>query len=248
MGKLCDVSNDGSPKEIDEYGSKDQTVRDHDPLEKFGEHEIRKDSLYFCILENSPVPSDGKKYFTVDESVHYYPFCHDFGPFNMGVLYKFCVCLKEMMSDGSSRSHHFYVNGDSQHITNCIFLLASYLVLVLSDTAEEAWMPFMQIPSDLIVGFRDASHGSVDFTLSILDCLRGLQKARDLHFVSFDGGYFNVEEYDNLDDPANDDMHVLVPGRFVAFKGPTDEGVASRHSQASTQRGSSSLLHKASIS
>ena len=25
------------------------------------------------------------------------------------------------------------------------------------------------------------------------------------------------------DDPINGDLHVLVPGRFVAFKGPTDD-------------------------
>jgi cell division cycle 14 len=83
-----------------------------------------------------------------------------------------------------------------------------------------------------------------DFDVSILDVVRGVHKACQrgaleyaplctltphcthlrsaLSCLSVFGRYrtFNLDEYEYYDHPAVADLHVIVPGKFVAFKGP----------------------------
>ena len=64
-------------------------------------------------------------------------------------------------------------------------------------------------------------HGMADasstWDLSILDSWRGLMKGLNTGLI--DLNTFKPEEYEYYDHPKNGDMHVMVPGKFVAFKG-----------------------------
>ena len=53
--------------------------------------------------------------------------------------------------------------------------------------------------------------------LSILDSWRGLIKGISSGLINLSG--FNPEEYEYYDHPMHGDMHVMVPGKFIAFKG-----------------------------
>jgi hypothetical protein len=56
------------------------------------------DKLHFVIVDQgSPLPfSDNVNlYFTTDESFLYTPLKDDYGPLNLGLLYKYCKLLKE---------------------------------------------------------------------------------------------------------------------------------------------------------
>jgi hypothetical protein len=53
--------------------------------------------------------------------------------------------------------------------------------------------------------------------LSILDSWRGLIKGISSGLINLSG--FNTEEYEYYDHPKHGDMHVMVPGKFIAFKG-----------------------------
>ena len=33
-------------------------------------------------------------------------------------------------------------------------------------------------------------------------------------------GETDVDQYEHYDDPLNGDLHIVVPGKFLAFKGP----------------------------
>ena len=65
--------------------------------------------------------------------------------------------------------------------------------------------------------FRDASFAHPDFFLTLLDCLEGLQKARELGW--YDPEDFDVEAYEALYMTENGDLTHICP-KFVAFAGP----------------------------
>ena len=44
-----------------------------------------------------------------------------------------------------------------------------------------------------------------------------------------DDAEFDLDEYEELDNPANADLHEVVRGKFIAMRGPRDvEGCADR--------------------
>jgi hypothetical protein len=77
--------------------------------------------------------------------------------------------------------------------TNAAFLISAWSVLYLDRTPEEAFRPFRGIYPPF-PPFHDASPCVCTFNLSILDCLKGLAKAR--YYKFFDFNRFNVEEYE----------------------------------------------------
>jgi protein-tyrosine phosphatase len=74
----------------------------------------------------------------------------------------------------------------------------------------------------MTVPYRDVSPGVQNFDLSMRDCLEGLLKAKKLGWVHFGPGGFDLEEYMHYDSPLNADLHEVVPGKFVAMRGPRD--------------------------
>ena len=60
-------------------------------------------------------------------------------------------------------------------------------------------------------------HANSTWDLSILDSWRGLMKGISTGLINLSS--FNPEEYEYYDHPMHGDMHVMVPGKFIAFKG-----------------------------
>eukprot|EP00291_Cryptomonas_curvata_P020098 CAMPEP_0172167516 /NCGR_PEP_ID=MMETSP1050-20130122/9623_1 /TAXON_ID=233186 /ORGANISM="Cryptomonas curvata, Strain CCAP979/52" /LENGTH=352 /DNA_ID=CAMNT_0012838331 /DNA_START=479 /DNA_END=1534 /DNA_ORIENTATION=+ len=169
--------------------------------------------------------------FCTDETFLYYPFCDDFGPLNLGNVYRFC----EEFADILSKSHRpllLYTRDDPRYTNNSAFLLAAFMVLELGLSSEQAWEPFRKLQPSPFIGYHDATFGASDFTVSVLDCLRGLEKASLAGLVRFktpvEEGGFDIDEYEHYDDPINGDLHVVVPGKFVAFKGPVGDMPSDR--------------------
>jgi cell division cycle 14 len=84
-------------------------------------------------------------------------------------------------------------------------------------TPEEAFAPFASV-SPPYPPFHDASPCACTYNLTIMDCLRGMYKAKNLNFFSFDG--FNIEEYEKYEKVEEGDFNWLVYGKFLAFAGP----------------------------
>eukprot|EP00802_Teleaulax_amphioxeia_P004292 Tamp_04296.p1 GENE.Tamp_04296~~Tamp_04296.p1 ORF type:complete len:331 (+),score=53.07 Tamp_04296:1111-2103(+) len=110
-------------------------------------------------------------------------------------------------------------------LNSCVFLLGCYLctqALPGRDrpmTPEQVWECFQHFDSSAFMGYRDATFVRSTWDLSILDSWRGLMKGLNTGLI--DLNTFKPEEYEYYDHPKNGDMHVMVPGKFIAFKGPS---------------------------
>jgi cell division cycle 14 len=68
--------------------------------------------------------------------------------------------------------------------------------------------------------YRDVSTGPPNFNLFLEDCWRGLHRAKQLNWVDFGPEGFDLADYSLFDSPLNADLHEIVPGKFVAMRGP----------------------------
>jgi len=165
--------------------------------------------------------NDVEHWFTMDDSLAYYPFFLDFGPLSLGCLYRFCQTMSTKLTDKTLSSKRIiYYSGQQMHRrANSIYLLSAYTMLYLGKTPEEAIRPFQSI-SPVVAPWHDASPTLDSFHLTTLDVLRGIHKACLCNFFSFDA--FDLYEYETYEKVENGDMNWLVDGRFLAFAGPHD--------------------------
>ena len=109
----------------------------------------------------------------------------------------------------------------SKSLTNAVFLIGAYLLMSLNcdlKSVQEQLQPLLRAS----VTFKDVSPGAQNFGLRIEDCWGGMLKAKQLGWVTFTANRFDLERYTHYDNPLNADLHEVVPGKFVAFKGPKD--------------------------
>eukprot|EP00286_Rhodomonas_abbreviata_P029859 CAMPEP_0181293084 /NCGR_PEP_ID=MMETSP1101-20121128/2871_1 /TAXON_ID=46948 /ORGANISM="Rhodomonas abbreviata, Strain Caron Lab Isolate" /LENGTH=451 /DNA_ID=CAMNT_0023397637 /DNA_START=16 /DNA_END=1371 /DNA_ORIENTATION=- len=111
--------------------------------------------------------------------------CSDFGPVNIYALMKFKRLLCEMLEDGRHDKTHFVYccRKEDKYTNNAIFLIATYLVLEMGWSARNACRPFIAMRGDKEMCFRSSSGHPEDFSLQILDCVSGVQKAHHLGFL-----------------------------------------------------------------
>ena len=123
------------------------------------------------------------------------------------------------------------VENDRRALSNGIFLLGAYVLLKLRRPASEVMKYFAWLNPRMTENFRDATFTRPPtFELSLNDCWRGLERAAANGWVARHGAPpppgvpspQDMSEYDLYDNPLNGDLHVLVPGKFVAFRGPRD--------------------------
>ena len=86
-------------------------------------------------------------------------------------------------------------------------------------TAEESWECFLS--TTRFIPFRDASAEGSPFELYILDCLKGLAKALQLGWFSYNS--FDPEEYDHLSRVENGGLNWIIPKKLLAFSAPANE-------------------------
>ena len=170
--------------------------------------------------------------FKTRDSIQYYPLCDDFGPMNMACVVRFIEQLDEELTKYPSSRLFFCVEDGKRNLTNAVFLLGSYMILrldwQLNDVAEcFSWMEPGQYEE-----YRDATFCKPTFGLTLMDCWRGLEKGVHLGWVSCPDddsdfwGRIDIDEYEHYDNPLNGDLHEVVPGKLIAFRGPQDLGAA----------------------
>ncbi|KAK8720299.1 hypothetical protein OTU49_013433, partial [Cherax quadricarinatus] len=114
-----------------------------------------------------------------------------------------------------------YTTTDLQKRANAAFLIASYSIVYLKKTPEEAYKPLIGGNSPPFCPFRDAAYGMSTYHLTLLDCLQAIDKAYKLGFFNFED--FDVEEYEYYEKVQNGDFNWIMPGKFLAFCGPHAE-------------------------
>ncbi|CEP00378.1 protein-tyrosine-phosphatase [Plasmodiophora brassicae] len=176
-----------------------------------------------CPGTSGPPPAHSKNaiLFTVDRVLNYEPFFADFGPLNLGQLYRFCQIVESKLQQASNvnRKVIMYTARGPQKKANAGYLVCAYQVLILKRTPEEAWARIAHI-SPGFIPFRDASMQACLYKLTILHCLQALAAAVRLKFFNVDT--FDVSQYEFYERIENGDLNVIVPKKFVHFSGPSN--------------------------
>jgi cell division cycle 14 len=193
--------------------------------------EILKNRIYFASFASyqdftqfvNSNEKDSLVCFSIDRVLQYEPFCQDFGPLNLGKLYRFCQMLNNKLKDPQHKSKRIVVYtcvGGQKKRANLAWLLGGYQVLFLGRSAEEACRILTedQVP---YIPFRDASMGTCLYKCTLEHCVTAVQTAVKLGFFDFKS--FDIESYEKYERVENGDLTVVVPGKFVHFSGPHDK-------------------------
>jgi cell division cycle 14 len=149
----------------------------------------------------------------------YEPFSSDFGPLNLGKTYKYCIELERLIKNREyegSKIYHYTTLAQNKRANSAV-LIGAFQIIVLGRTADQAWMPFSDVPA--FTDFRDASFGGCSYKCSIIDVLRGLEFGIKLRWFNF--RTFDVSEYEHNEKVENGDFNWIIPGKFLAFSSPS---------------------------
>ena len=155
-------------------------------------------------------------YMLIEPYLDYTPFEEDFGPVSLASVFEFCRDLHTLVEDNPTRLVAVVTKSDATSLTNSVFLLGSYLIVVLNKCVESVEKCFKNLVSS-VVSFRDITPGRQNFDLFLSDCWSGLRKASAFQWV---GDRFDLEQYLELDSVLNADMHEVIPGKMFAMRGP----------------------------
>uniref|UniRef100_UPI0037E99BCD dual specificity protein phosphatase CDC14AB-like n=1 Tax=Semicossyphus pulcher TaxID=241346 RepID=UPI0037E99BCD len=182
--------------------------------------ELITDRLYFVTLRAKPKNTANTHYFSTDEEFIYESFYSDFGPLNLGMLYRYCCKLnKKLKSFTMSRKKLVhYTSNDQKKRASAAVLIGGYAVIYLKRSPEEAYRTLISGNNTGFLPFRDAAVGECSFNLTVLDCLQGIRKAMQHGIFDFDS--FHVEEYEHYERVENGDMNWIIPGKVLAFSSP----------------------------
>ncbi|XP_075067202.1 dual specificity protein phosphatase CDC14B isoform X4 [Mixophyes fleayi] len=177
------------------------------------------DRLYFAVLCCKPKSTPSTYYFSTDDELLYENFYADFGPLNLGMLYKYCLNLNRKLKSFSLTKKKIVhcTSCDPKKQANAAFLMGCYAILYLKKLPEEMYLT-LQMEHVTYLPFRDASFGTCTFHLTLLDCFHAVQKASQYEF--FDFRTFYLEEYQHYERAENGDLNWLIPNKFLAFSGP----------------------------
>jgi len=169
-------------------------------------------------------PPSAKKqihFFNVDNELVYWNFFLDFGPLNLGQFTRFYSKLNDKLRKFPVVC--FYSSTVPGKRANAIFLICAYQLIFLDRTPEQAYRGFdkhlqaaMRDSADAanasqppvsnsqgsvtiqqLPPFHDASPCACTYDLTVMDCLRGMAKARSLGFYNHET--FDVEEYEHFE-------------------------------------------------
>ena len=188
------------------------------------------------LAQNGGQPDGIFHSFQNGAAVVYQPFCDDFGPMNISCTIRFIQQLEESLSECalfSCRRLVYSVDTGRRSLSNAAALLGSYLILKKDMTPDQVANRFAAIGPERFEDFRDATNMPPDFGLTLRDVWDGLYRGKQCAWIdrpSHDDcpfwGQIDIDEYENYDSPANGDLHEIVPGKLIAFRGPHDLGGA----------------------
>ncbi|KAI1447748.1 phosphatases II [Annulohypoxylon stygium] len=170
----------------------------------------------------APAPPKSERfppyYFTVDDTLLYNAFHHDFGPLHIGHLYRFALHFHDVL--GAKENQHrpivFYSRADPRSRANAACLLACYMVLIQSWPPHLALAPIAQVDPPLMP-FRDAGYSQADYGITVQDIVYGVWKAKEEGCCVLDN--FDLDEYEKFERVEHGDFNWITPN-FLAFASP----------------------------
>ncbi|KAK4240833.1 protein-tyrosine phosphatase-like protein [Achaetomium macrosporum] len=157
-------------------------------------------------------------YFTVDDTLLYNAFHHDFGPLHIGHLYRFALQFHEILGakENKDRPIVFWSRADPRSRANASCLLACYMVLIQSWPPHLALAPVAQVDPPLMP-FRDAGYSQADYGITVQDVVYGVWKAKEEGCCVLET--FDLDEYERFERVEQGDFNWITP-QFLAFASP----------------------------
>ena len=182
-------------------------------------------TFYFVSLSKKPVEAEDVTFMTTDKDYLYEHFFADFGPLNLAKVYRYCYAIRMKLEQCAKEKKvlYHYTALDPHKRSNGAFLVCCYSLLVLKRSVQQSFLPLLGCFPPLSA-FRDASYGLCTYTISVLDCLKGLHKAQRCNFLNLQN--FDCESYEHYEKIENGDLNWIIPNKFVAFSGPHDKARA----------------------
>jgi cell division cycle 14 len=182
------------------------------------------------LSQNNGMPHDaGFCCVLTTNNFTYDAYCDDFGPMNFLSIVNFIQAVDQKANNEVTPEAIVIVAAASgpRALTNAAFLLGAYMLLMLDMTPAAAAERFSGIDPARFEPYRDASFNPPDFGLTLHDCWRGIHRAMSHGWLARPSplnplrwGRINAAEYAQYDNPLNGDLHEVVPGELVAFRGP----------------------------
>uniref|UniRef100_A0A7S4NNX9 protein-tyrosine-phosphatase n=2 Tax=Guillardia theta TaxID=55529 RepID=A0A7S4NNX9_GUITH len=203
-------------------GCEEEFVLGSGSFDGHGKLEILKGRLFLKKYRKGskfPSQTDGRDvHMCVPARLRYFPFCADFGPFNLGTTITMLRSFEDKLRSGTQERITLFVEDTITDVTNGMYLIGSFLCVSMGLSPSEAWIPFAQVSPWDHCPFRDATWAPSTFNITLRDCWAGLQRAMEQGLL--DPSSLDVNEYFYYESPWNGDMHEVVKGKFIAFRGP----------------------------
>lgn len=208
-----------------------------------------EDSKWFCE-SNAESPNCPFIFwaFYNNPGITYEAFNMDFGPFNLATTHQFCSKLKVYFDTQALRDPDKYLvvvldDYDTKRKLNATLLVAVAAMVLLGLTDNEVIqrlnfsMTYKGKPGALLEyrkelifrekkKFTDVSGNHSIMTLTLEDCIRGFYAALQQKFYQY--YEFDHAEYLFYETVMSGDLNWIVPGKILAFAGPSDKPVHSK--------------------
>jgi len=183
--------------------------------------EFLEGRLYYIPMHGKPERQRKAAFFSIDEELVYWNFFKDFGPLNLGQLFRFSQILEELLTDPKldGKKIIYYSSAKSEKRANAAFLICSFMMIKFNQSPAVAYAPFKNVYPPF-PPYHDATPYECTYKLTVYDCLCGIRKALDLGFFDFKN--FDIDEYETFERVECGDLNWIIPGKFLAFAGPYD--------------------------
>ena len=161
-------------------------------------------------------------FFTTGLHADYNPLGADFGPVDLGVVYRFCALVKEMLDKSKGSKQVVYYFGNAQaDVVNSFLLLGCCAMVNFELSGQDAYAAFKRLQPIPFPAYRDCGPlgKKSNFDVTLQDCLYGFAIALANGWLSPDAG-IQPEDYVSWQHEDLGEFHYVCP-RLASFKGPT---------------------------
>ncbi|GAA5882676.1 hypothetical protein JCM16303_006539 [Sporobolomyces ruberrimus] len=164
--------------------------------------------------------SQGEYWFTIDDQLVYLSFFQDYGPLNIGCLYRFCLHLHNLLEDPTHRNSRIflYSSDEPDKKVNAALLMSLYAMVVMRWSVADVLHPISCLE---LQPYRDAGYSRSDYHLHPQQILYGLSRA--LSHQLLDLSTFDLASYEKAEKVEEGDWNWITPG-FLAFASPVEAG------------------------
>ncbi|GAA6059789.1 hypothetical protein JCM10212_003684 [Sporobolomyces blumeae] len=166
------------------------------------------------------VAEPGVHWFTIDDQLVYLSFFQDYGPLNVGCLYRFCLHLHNLLEDPQHRHQRIflYSSDEPDKKVNAALMMALYAMVVMRWSVADVLHPISCLE---LQPYRDAGYSRSDYHLHPQSILYGMSRA--LSHQLLDLSTFDLAAYEKAEKVEEGDWNWITPG-FVAFASPVESG------------------------